>query len=93
MTTFAAGAIAMAGAIGVGWLLLAPAGAPERLEYLPAGKTAAVQLAQVQLFKRDGRGRTQELSLGRRVLDHRRRGRQQVPRRRRPALEAGSARG
>jgi len=48
MTTFAAGAIAMAGAIGVGWLLLAPAGAPERLEYLPAGKTAAVQLAQVQ---------------------------------------------
>ena len=49
MTTLTTGVIAMAGAIGVGWLSLAPAGVPERLEYLPAGlKTAAAQLAEGQ---------------------------------------------
>ena len=49
MTTLAAGAIAMAGAISVGWFGFAPAGVPELLEYLPAGfKTAAVLLAQAQ---------------------------------------------
>jgi len=49
MTTLAAGAIAMAGAIGVGWLSLASPGVPERLESFPAGfTTAAVQLVQAQ---------------------------------------------
>ena len=49
MTTLAAGAIAIAGAIGVGWLSLASPGVPERLESFPAGfTTAAVQLAQAQ---------------------------------------------
>ena len=49
MTTIVAGVVAMADAIGVGWLWFAPAGAPERLEYLPAGfKTAAVQLAHTE---------------------------------------------
>ena len=49
MTTLAAGAIAMAGAIGVGWLWFTPASVPYRPEYLPAGvKTPVVQLAQTQ---------------------------------------------
>jgi len=49
MTTLTTGVIAMAGAIGVGWLSLVPADVPERLESLPAGfTTAAVQLAQAQ---------------------------------------------
>ena len=54
MTTIVAGVVAMADAIGVGWLWFAPAGAPERLEYLPAGfKTAAVQLVREGVTSKD----------------------------------------
>jgi hypothetical protein len=49
MTSLAAGAIVMAGAIGVGWLWFTPAGVPDRLAYLPAVfEFPAVQLAQAQ---------------------------------------------
>ena len=49
MTTLAAAAIAMAGAIGVGWLWFTPAGAPSQPDYLPAGaKSPVLQLAQAQ---------------------------------------------
>jgi hypothetical protein len=45
--TVTVGAIGIAAAIGVGSLWFAPAGVPERLEYLPAGiVTQTVQLAQ-----------------------------------------------
>ena len=54
MTTLAAGAIAMAGAIGVGWLSLASPGVPERLESFPAGfTTAAVQLVREGVTSKD----------------------------------------
>jgi hypothetical protein len=44
-----AGAVGIAGAIGVGWLWFTPAGVPDRLEYSPARVvTPAVQLAQAQ---------------------------------------------
>ena len=49
MTTVTAGAIGIAGAIGVGWLWFTPAGVPDRLEYLPVSVvTPTVQLAQAQ---------------------------------------------
>jgi len=49
MTTLAAGAIAIAGAIGAGWLWFTPAGVPDRFGYLPAGfEIHTVQLAQAQ---------------------------------------------
>src|ERR1700730_11119720 len=44
-----AGAVGIAGAIGVGWLWFTPAGVPDRLEYLSAGVVnPAVQLAQAE---------------------------------------------
>ena len=49
MITLAAGTIGVAGAIGVGWLWLTPAAAPERPEYLPAGGAMpAAQVAQAR---------------------------------------------
>jgi hypothetical protein len=41
-----AGAVGIAGAIGIGWLWFTPAGVPDRLEYLPGGVVTSVQLAQ-----------------------------------------------
>ena len=49
MVMSTAGAIGIAGAIGVGWLWFTPAPVPDRLEYLPASVvTPAAQLAQAQ---------------------------------------------
>jgi len=49
MVMATAGAVGIAGAIGVGWLWFTPAGVPDRLEYLPKGVVApSAQVAQAR---------------------------------------------